>query len=129
MKARILDGKTERIQTDAVKDGALNDLTGLATVVLAVQRTSDGFWLDFADMTFKNAAWTTRQQAMTQVSAVFAPGEYYYDLNTALVTNQQINDTYMVRIDETGGAAKNMPMVGELAIGQWIAQSHGINQR
>jgi len=113
---RILGGDTERIQTPAVKSGALVALTGLSTVVVAIQRVSDGFWLDFADSTFKSSGWTTRQQTMAEVSATLAPGEYRYDW-TAPAGDQ----TYMIRVDETGGTAKNVPFHGEIKVDQWVA--------
>jgi len=113
---RIRGGDTERIQTPAVKGGDLAALTGLATVVLAIQRTSDGFWLDFNDSTFKSSGWTTRQQAMTEVSATLAPGEYRYDWTAPSGTN-----AYMIRIDETGGTAKNVPFVGEIKVDPWAS--------
>ena len=118
---RIRDGDTERIQTPAVKDGSLAALTGLSTVVVAIQRVSNGDWYDFADDTFKSSGWTTRQQAMTEVSATLAPGEYRYDFDTSAITNATADDTYMIRVDETGGTAKNVPFHGEIKVDQWVA--------
>jgi hypothetical protein len=117
---RIMAGDTERIQTPVVKDGSLAPLTGLTTVVVAFQRVSDDYWYDFDDATFKGSGWTTRQQQMAEVDSTNAPGEYYYDLDTSTITNPTDDDTYMVRIDETGGSAKNVPFTGEIKVGQWV---------
>lgn len=120
MATRILAGETERIQTPALLDGALNEVTGLSTVVLGIQRTSDGYWYDFDDDTFRNSGWTTRQQQMTETSAAYAPGEYHYDWNTNLITNAIADDSYMIRVDETGDNANNTPFSGEIKIDQWV---------
>lgn len=128
MSERVRENATERVQTPALKDGSLAALTGLATVLLSVQRTSDGQWLDFADSTFKAAGWTTRQQAMTEVSASLAPGEYRHDLDLSAVTNPAEDDTLMVRVDESSGAAKNVPLHGELKVGQWVSELGGVRK-
>jgi len=120
MLTRILSGDEERIQTPAVKDGSLAALTGLTTVLLSIQRTSDGFWYDFNDDTFKSTGWTTRQQQMTEVSSTLAAGEYYFDWDTSQITNETADDTYMIRVDESGGTAKNVPFHGEIKIDQWV---------
>lgn len=118
---RILDGDTERIQSAPLKDGSLAAVTGSATVVVAVQRVSDGQWLDWNDDTFKASGWTTRQQTMTEVSATLAPGEYRHDFDTSAITNAAADDTYMVHLDDTSGTAVNVPQVGEIKIDQWPA--------
>lgn len=118
---RVLAGDTERIQTPALKDGSLVAVTGSTTVVLSIQRQSDNFWYDFADDTFKSSGWTTRQQQMTEVSASLAPGEYRYDWDTSSITNVAADDTYLLRVDETGGTVRNVPVTGEMKMDQWVA--------
>lgn len=120
-EVRILHGDTERIQTVVLKNGSLTPLTGLVTVVVAIQRTSDEFWLDWHDMTFKNAGWVTRQQVMSEVSAALVPGEYYIVFTTANIVNPLANETYMVTVDDTSGTAINVPLVGEIKCDQWVA--------
>jgi hypothetical protein len=46
-----------------------------ASPTVGVRRTSDGYWWDWNDSTFKNAGWTTRLNSMTEVGAN-APGFY-----------------------------------------------------
>lgn len=59
--------------TYTITDGSGNPVTG-QTVRLAVERSSDGFFLDFNDNTFKNSGWTTRLVVMQ-----YDPmGEHYY---------------------------------------------------
>lgn len=128
MSERVRENTTERIQTAALKDGSLAVVTGLTTVLLSVQRASDEQWLDFADDTFKASGWTTRQQQMTEVSAALAAGEYSYDLDLADITNPAADDTMMVRVDETSGTAKNVPLHGELKIGQWVSELGGVSK-
>lgn len=119
--SRILDGDTERIQTHPLKDGSLAAVTGSSTIVIAIQRVSDGFWYDFNDDTFKSSGWTTRQETMTEVSATYAPGEYCYDFDTSVVTNAAADDSYMVHVDDTSATAVNVPQTGEIKVDQWPA--------
>jgi hypothetical protein len=117
---RIQTGKTERIEA-LVLDGSLNPLTGKTDILLSIRRGSDGLWFDFADLTFKAAGWTTRQQAMTEVSATNDPGAYGYAFNTATITNPSPDDTYFARVDQSPGTdAANLPATGELKVGDFV---------
>lgn len=51
-------------------------VTGLTGVVALRRGDTDDSYLDFVDGTFKTAGWTTRQAALTEISAVNAPGKY-----------------------------------------------------
>jgi len=53
------------------------------SMLVAVRRLSDNYYLDFDDTTFKSSGWTTRQVAMTEVSISVAPGLYQYVLDTS----------------------------------------------
>ena len=117
---RIQTGATERITAVALS-AALAPLTGLTDLVISIQRVSDGFWFDFADLTFKSVGWTTRQQAMTEISSTLAPGQYRTDFVTSTITNAAANDAYLVTVTQTPGTTvKNIPQVGELKVGQWV---------
>jgi len=117
---RIQTGATERIEA-LVLDGSLTPLTSKTDILVSVRRWSDGFFLDWNDDTFKSSGWTTRQQAMTEVSAANAPGEYQYDFDTSAITNPAADDTYEVRVDQSPGTdAKNLPQVGEIKVGQFV---------
>ena len=56
-----------------VTDSSGNPVTG-QTVRLAVQKSSDGSFLDFNDNSFKTSGWTTRLATLTYEPV----GEYYY---------------------------------------------------
>ncbi len=99
MNTWILSGETERVEILAL-NASLGALTGLTDLLVSIRRTSDGYWYDFADDTFKNAGWTTRQIAMAEVSAVTAAGEYYHDFDTSAITNPTDADIYEVRVDQ-----------------------------
>lgn len=117
---RIQTGATERIEA-LILDGSLVPLTGKTDILVSIRRVSDGFFYDFNDDTFKAAGWTTRQQAMTEIDATNAPGEYRYDFDTSAVTNSATDDTYEVRVDQSPGTdAKNVPQVGEIKVGQLV---------
>jgi len=55
-----------------------------ATVLVAIRRISDGFYLDWDDDTFKSSAWTTRQIAMTEVDATDSEGVYEHIWDSSL---------------------------------------------
>jgi len=122
---------TVRIQTDAtepiialVRDGSLDPLTGKTDILVSIWRLSDGFFYDFDDDTFKTSGWTTRQEAMSEVDATNAAGEYQYDWDTSNIVSPVADDTYFVRVEQSPGTdAKNLPQVGELKIGQWVDDS------
>lgn len=119
---RIQTDATERVEV-MILDDSLDPLTGKTDILLSIRRVSDGFWYDFNDDTFKSAGWTTRQQAMSEVSATNAPGEYYYDFDTSAITNDTADDTYQLRVDQSPGTdAANLPQTGEIKVGQWADQ-------
>jgi len=129
MSTRIIAGDTEPIEVTML-DGSLSELTGLSTVLLSIRRTSDDFWYDFNDKTFKNSLWTTRQQVMSEVDATNDPGVYAWDFDTSLITNATADDTYMLRIDEATVAA-NVPLHDEIHVDQWVQDlfdEHGATQ-
>jgi hypothetical protein len=110
---RIQNGQTERIEVLAV-DAAGTPLAGLADVLLAIRRVSDGYWLDFADNTFKTSGWTTRQQTMIEISPSLDPGKYYYDFDTTGFSD----DDYQIRADCVSAA--NFPLIGEVKAGGYV---------
>jgi len=117
---RIQTGATERIVALAL-NGSLVPLTGLTDLVIAIQRVSDGQWFDWNDLTFKAAGWTTRQLAMTEISASLAPGQYRTDFVTSTITNPTADDAYLITVTQTPGTTvKNVPQVGELKVGQYV---------
>jgi hypothetical protein len=116
----IETGATERIESLCMS-GALVPITGKTDILLQVRRVSNGQFLDFADMTFKAAGWTTRRQAMSEVSAANEPGVYFYDLATASITNPVADDTYELMVVQSPGTdVKNLPQVGEIKTGIWV---------
>jgi len=66
---------------DVSVNGATGGVTGLTMVVAIRNGITSNSWLDFNDNTFKTSGWTTRQAAMTEISAGNAPGQYQYLLN------------------------------------------------
>ncbi len=116
---RIIDGDTERIETQALDD-AEDPLTGVTDLLISIRRVSDDFYYDFNDNTFKSTGWTTRRQAMTELDATNDPGLYYYDFDTSAITNEAADDTYMVRVEQSPGTTvENLPQSGEIKVDQW----------
>jgi hypothetical protein len=117
---RIQTGATERVEV-LVLDAALDPLTGKTDILLSIRRVSDGQWFDFADLTFKAAGWTTRQQQMTETDVTNDPGVYHYDFVTSTIANPTADDTYEMRADQSPGTdAANLPQTGELKVGQFV---------
>lgn len=117
----IMDGETEYIGMLAL-DAALLPLTGLTDLLLSIRRLSDDFWFDFADLTFKNAGWTTRQLAMSEVSAALSAGEYLYPFNTSTIVNSIGADVYYARVDQSPGTnCKNVPQDHEIRVREFTA--------
>ena len=112
---QIANGSTERVRATAL-DSAGAYLTGLTDVLIEIRRKSDGFYFDFNDTTFKSTGWTTRQLAMTEMDATNSAGAYYYDFNTASLSD----DDYFVRVSQTGSTMINVPQEGELKVGGFI---------
>jgi len=110
---RILNGEMEKILVTTLSStGVL--LTGLIDILLEIRRNSDGFYLDFNDLVFKTAGWTTRQKIMTELDATNSAGVYYYDFNTS----GYADDTYFFRA--TSATAYNMPQESELKVGGYV---------
>ncbi len=106
----------ELTDTVVALDAQLNNGRTGATVIVAVREadTTDS-WLDFNDNTFKTAGWTTRQAAMTEISAANVPGLYRTAIDiTALSPARVAGDRLVVEFDAS-------------AVGPPL-QVHGIDQ-
>lgn len=97
-------------------------LTGqAANIQLWIRRTSDGFYLDFADYVFKASGWTTRLQPMTEASATNAPGLYTYPFDTSLIFEPVRDDTYQLFVDQyNANNAANVPQFEEVLMGRHL---------
>ncbi len=122
-------GRTEEIRLD-VRDLAGDPVLGATGVLIRIQRASDGQFFDFDDSTFKAAAWTERDTALTQVDAVLLAGIYELPggFDSATVTNISKDDTYIV-FPVKGAAVDTedavMPAPGEFKVG-FFADSVGL---
>jgi len=121
MAVRVQSTVTEPIQA-IVRDATGALLTGLSDLYVRLRRESDGFYLDWADDTFKAAGWTTLDKSLTELDAVRSPGLYGVTggLNLAAITNAVPNDNYLVSPLQTPGTNAVLPEPGELKIDQWI---------
>ncbi len=110
---RIQNGQTERIEVLAL-DSSSDPATGLTDVLLFIRRTSDGYFLDFDDNTFKASGWTDIDKVMTEIDAANDAGKYKYDFDTSGFSD----DTYELR--STCASASNFPQTGELKVGDYV---------
>lgn len=125
----IQRGRTEPIRLD-VRDGVGDPFTGATGVLVRVQRESDGEFLDFSDLTFKAAGWTTRDPATVAADASLLPGIYELTggFPSGSVTNLVDDDAYIVYpvnsgAGDTFGAV--LPPAGEFKIG-WASDAVGL---
>jgi hypothetical protein len=59
------------------------DITGIAASTALKIRRADGYLLDWDDLTFKDAGWTTLSAVMIEADAVNLPGIYSKTINVA----------------------------------------------
>jgi hypothetical protein len=114
--------------TDRIIDGSNDTLTaqmetGLTDVLVTVRRRSDGFYLDWSDITFKASGWTTQSAGMTEVGTT---GQYERLLALASVTNLAANDVYIVTINSD--TSNLCPQVGEIKAGDWVTNIAAISE-
>ena len=121
MSEYIETGKVESIVTMIV-DQLGQPLTYRTNIKVKIWRISDSKYLDWADMTFRNAADVgSILRVMAEVNPVASPGEYRLDFNTSGIVNAVEDDTYEVTVIQDGAnGAVNVPQVGEIRVGQWV---------
>jgi hypothetical protein len=118
---RIQTGSTEPIIA-MVLDQLGAPLTGKTDIVLSMRRQSDGKYLDWSDMRFKNGGPIVQlYQVMTEVNPTRSPGEYQLSLDTSAIVNAIDDDIYETRAEQLGGTdAGNLPQIGELKVDAWL---------
>jgi hypothetical protein len=107
--------------TDRIIDGSNDTITaqmetGLSNVLVNVRRRSDGFYLDWADDTFKASGWTTQNAAMTEVGST---GQYERALLLSNVLNLILDDVYIITVSHV--TSRYSPQIGELKAGDWVS--------
>lgn len=120
----IPTGATEPITMTAKDaDGAV--LTGLADLGAAARRRSDGWFLDWLDMTFKADGHTMIRGLLAEVDAVVVPGVYSRDFDTSDIENPVADDVYDVDVRQTvGSTVANGPHRGTIRTGAWVDAVH-----
>lgn len=126
MNVHIQTGDKEPIEV-LVLDVFGAPLLSKTDIRLQIRRTSDNFFFDWSDNTFKTEpSVVTRAIALTQVDMIVAPGEYkliapgHVDgFNTGIITNPVVTgDVYQVTIYQSPGTdAGNLPMLGQIRVG------------
>jgi hypothetical protein len=120
---RIQTGATEPIEVFAV-DAQGAPLTGLTDLYVRLRRASDGRFLDWADLTFKAAAWGTLDKPLAELDVTRTPGLYGVTggLVTHDITNPVADDTYTVYPLQTPGTSARLPAPGQIEMGSWADQ-------
>ena len=98
-----------------VVDKGGNALTGGTTFTAKVRRDSDGYFWDFGGGGFKNSAWTTLAQVLSEVDSTNAPG--LYKSSTGFATSSNVTPgTYTILYADTGTTAGNLPGWDDLTV-------------
>jgi hypothetical protein len=124
MTLRVKTGALEPIRVPAwTKAG--KPLTGATDLYIRIERVSDGYFLDWSDMTFKTAGWTTLNKMLTEVDATNLAGIYEvsggFDLST--ITNKTANDDYTVYPLQTPGSNAQLPASDVIQEGDWVDEA------
>ena len=114
-------GEVELIRVYAV-DGDSQPLTGLADLYVRLERASDGFFLDWADMTWKGSGWTTLNQPLAELDATNLAGLYSVTggFDHTLATNENADDVYTVYAIQTPGTTARLPGPSSFRVGYWV---------
>lgn len=105
-------------------------LIGLTNIKLQVRRTSDNYYLDWTDNTFR-ALPAQLLQDLDEIDENDSPGEYQlhaplighsYGFDTSVLTNAIDEDTYRMLAIQSGSPqnASNVPQLGHLKVGGFI---------
>ena len=111
---RYQNGASIPVYTSVLVNATGAALTGLVDVTVRIRRDTDGFWLDWADSTFKAAGWTTLDGAMTEVDATRAAGVYRRTFPTAGYPD----DSYYLRMSSP--SASNSPQEAAAVVGDYV---------
>lgn len=107
----VVAERTESAAPIELQVDANGGATGLTVVAAVRDAQTANSWLDFADLTFKTAGWTTRQTSLTEVSAGNAPGAYRLTggLDISSITNlPAATDNLIVEYDVSGTVTLNV---------------------
>lgn len=126
---RVQTGGKEPIEVLAL-DSFRQPITGLSNLKIRVRRLSDDYLLDWDDQTFKTPGSVVQVLLpLVEVHATGSPGYYHLNtpphtrgLDTAQIVNPTDDDTYIVTALQDGAPqnAANMPMNGEVKVGQYV---------
>ena len=121
MSERIETGSTEPIVA-MLLDQFGQPLTYRTNIKAKIWRISDGKYLDWNDMEFKEPANVgALLKMMGEVNPTYSPGEYRLDFDTSTIVNAEGNDAYQVIVLQDGvNGASNVPQAGEIRVGQWV---------
>lgn len=107
-------------------------LDGLTNLFIIIHRTSDNYYFDWIDNTFKNAPDVLKfLQVMQEFYGPASPGEYWLDFppdhmggfDTNSITNPNESDVYVITCFQEGSPqnAANLPQFGEIRVGMFVS--------
>ena len=93
-------------------------VTGSTSIKAKIRRQSDGYVLDWSDITFKAVGSVVQiLEQLFEVDATNFPGEYNLSFDLASIVNLFPYDTYMITVVEDGTTdAANLPQVGQISV-------------
>lgn len=94
-------------------DRSGSPITGSSTIVVEIRRFGTSDRWDFNDNTFKTSGWTTRQGALTEVSASLDPG--IYERAAGWVATSVVAGFYIITYRDTASSA--LPAIEAVRLG------------
>ena len=122
----IAPNLAEPIEVEPLVDRYLGTLKTGISVKMKVRRKSDGFVLDWDDLTFKalGSVVTLLSPAFTEIDAASFPGEYATTLALDTLVAADTLDIYQITIVEDGTAVVgNLPQTGEVRVDNALADA------
>jgi hypothetical protein len=119
-------GEVEEIRVYAV-DGNSAPITGLTDLYIKLHRSSDDFFLDWSDMTWKGSGWTTLSKLLTELDATNLPGLYEVTggFDASATTNPAADDVYTIYCLQTPGTNARLPSPASFQVGYWVDDIFG----
>jgi len=114
---QVTRGEVEPIRVYAV-DVHGDPLTGATDLYIRIQRVSDNYFLDWADVSFKASGHTTISQILAEVDVVNAAGIYELvgGFDTGAVTNLSEDESLTIIPVQTPGTDAKLPAPEELLV-------------
>jgi len=118
-------GEVECISIYAV-DANGSPLVGATDIYVRIRRKSDGYYLDWGDMTFKAVGWAILDKLLSETDSSRDPGNYETSFDSGAVTNLADTEDLTVRALQSLGTNATLPPPAELQVRRGSIDSIGV---